>query len=229
MNYIDIGVIVIILGLGFVSYWRGFVRACLGFLPAIGAITGAYFTYPYLSKFLRGSFVYTKMMESLQNKLGLETVLNNGIYSAQSDIINSLNAPGFVKDALINNNNSVVYDILDVSGIEEYIAGYIANTSINIISVILTFIAFFIAIKLIIRTLDLASELPVLSFFNKSCGFAVGLLKGTFTVWMIGILLTFFYYNEAFAKFFELLNDSKLALFMYENNYLLFMILKIFA
>ncbi len=229
MNYLDIGVIVIILGLGFISYWRGFVRACLGFLPAIGAITGSYFTYPYLSRFLRGSFIYTKITESVQAKLGLETVLNNGVYSAQSEIINSLNAPSFIKDALINNNNSVVYDILDVSGIEEYIAGYIANTSINIISVILTFIAFFIVIKLIIRTLDFASELPVLSFFNKSCGFAVGLLEGTFIVWLFGIVLTFFYYNDAFAKFFELLNDSVLALFMYENNYLLFMILKIFA
>ena len=229
MNYIDIAVIVIILGMGFISYWKGFVRACLGFLPAIGALAGSYFTYPYLSRLLRGSFIYRNINESIRSKLALETVLDNSIYSSQSDLINSINAPGFIKDALINNNNSVVYDILDVNGIEDYIAGYIANISINIMSMVVAFIAIFIVIRLVIKALDIVSDLPFLSFFNKSCGFAVGIIKGTVTVWLIGIVLTFFYYNEAFAKFFEMMADSKLALFMYENNYLLFMILKIFA
>ncbi|MBE6008301.1 MAG: hypothetical protein E7235_03775 [Lachnospiraceae bacterium] len=229
MNYIDIAVVVIILGMGFISYWKGFVRACLSFLPAAGALAGSYFTYPYLSKFLRGSFIYRNIVESVRSKLALETVLNNSIYSTQSDLINSLNAPDFIKDSLINNNNSVVYDILDVNGIEDYIAGYIANISVNIISMILAFIVIFIVIRLIIKALDIVSDLPVLSFFNKSCGFAVGIIKGTVTVWLIGIVLTFFYYNEAFANFFEMLGSSTLALFMYENNYLLFMILKIFA
>ena len=134
MNYIDIAVIIIILGMGFISYWKGFVRACLGLLPAIGALVGSYFTYPYLSKILRDSFIYKNLTDGVRSKLALETVLENSIYSTQSELINSLNAPEFIKDALINNNNSVVYDILDVNGIEEYIAGYIANISINIIS-----------------------------------------------------------------------------------------------
>ncbi len=229
MNYIDIAVIILILGMGLISYWKGFVRACLGFLPAIGALAGSYFTYPHLSKIIRGSFIYGNITEGVRSKLALETVLDNSIYSSQRDLINSLNAPEFIKDALINNNNSVVYDILDVNGIEEYIAGYIANISINIISMILAFIVIFIIIKLIIKTLDIVADLPVLSFFNRSCGFAVGIIKGTVTVWLIGIVMTFFYYNETFSKFFEMLADSKLALFMYENNYLLFMILKIFA
>ena len=229
MNYIDIAVVVIILGMGFISYWKGFVRACLGFLPAVGALVGSYFTYPYLSRLLRNSFIYKNINDSIHSKLALETVFENSIYSTQSDMINSLNAPDFIKQALINNNNSVIYDILDVNGIEDYIAGYIANISINILSMIVAFIAIFIIIRLIIKALDIVSDLPLLSFFNKSCGFAVGIIKGTVTVWLVGIVLTFFYYNEAFTKFFEMLADSKLALFMYENNYLLFMILKIFV
>ena len=228
MNYLDIAVIVIILGLGIISYCRGFVKACLGFLPVVGAVIGAYVTYPMLSKFLRGGFIYNKIAESVQSKLGFESVVGDTI-AAQNEAINSLNAPGFIKNALISNNNSVVYNILDVSGIEEYISGFIANVCINILSIVLAFIVIFIVIKLIIHALDIIADLPVLSFLNRSFGFAVGIIKGTFIVWMIGIALTFFYYNEAFAGFFKLLDDSKLALFMYENNYLLFMILKIFT
>ena len=229
MNYLDIAVIVIILGLAFIGYLRGFVRTCLGFLPAVGALVGSYFTYPFLSKILRGSFVYRNIMDSVESKLGLETAINNSFYATQSELIGSLNTPDFIKNALISNNNSVVYDILDVSGIEEYIAGYIANVSVNIISMIIAFIAIFIIIKLIIGALDLVSDLPILSFFNKSCGFAVGFIKGTVLVWLVGIVLTFFYYNESFAELFRLLNESTIAHFLYENNYLLFMILKIFA
>lgn len=226
MNYFDIAVIVIILGLGIIGYVRGFVRTCLGFLPSVAAIFGAYVTYPHLSKFLRGTFVYEKIMKAVQSRLSFQGAVS-GV--AQSDIFNSLNAPSFIKEALINNNNSVVYDILDVSGVEEYISGFIANVSVNILSVVIAFIGIFIVAKLIIRTLDFAADLPVLSFFNKSCGLALGLVKGVVFVWLIGIVLTFFYYNESFSDVVAMLNASKIALFMYENNYLLFMILKIIA
>lgn len=226
MNYFDIAVIVIILGLGIIGYVRGFIRTCLGFLPSVAAIFGAYITYPYLSKFLRKTFVYENIMKTVQDKLSFESAVSG---MAQSDVINSLNAPSFIKDALINNNNSVVYDILDVSGVEEYISGFIANVSINILAVVIAFIGIFIVAKLIIRTLDFVSDLPVLSFFNKSCGLALGLIKGVVFVWLVGIVVTFFYYNESFSNIIAMLNASKIALFMYENNYLLFMILKIIA
>ena len=67
MNYIDIAVVVIILAMGFISYWKGFVRACLGFLPAVGALVGSYFTYPYLSRLLRNSFIYKNINDSIHS------------------------------------------------------------------------------------------------------------------------------------------------------------------
>lgn len=228
MNYLDIAVVAIIFGLGIISYCKGFVKACLGFLPIIGAVFGAYITYPTISKFLRGGFIYTKIADSIHSRLGIESALGS-TFSSQNEIINSINAPGFIKNALINNNNSVVYDILDVSGIEEYISGFIANVCINILSLVAAFVVIFVIIKLIIHALDLIADIPFIGFINRSFGFAVGIIKGTVIVWIIGIILTFFYYNEAFAGFFKMLNDSRLALFMYENNYLLFMILKIFT
>ncbi len=229
VNYLDIAVVVIVIGLGFIGYFKGFVKSCFGLLPLVCAVAGSYFVYPFMSKVMRGTFIYESIKNSVGDKLNLEQAVSNSIYSSQSELINSLNAPEFLKNALISNNNSVVYDILDVSGIEEYIAGFISNVSINIISVVVAFVAIFVVIKLIIRALDFASDLPVLSFVNQSCGFAVGIIKGLVIIWMIGIFLTFFYYSESFTKIFQMLNDSVIALFMYENNYLLFMILKIIA
>ncbi len=74
--------------------------------------------------------------------------------------------------------------------------------------------------KLFLSALNIVSKLPVISTVNRLCGFAIGGAKGIFLVWFIGIILTFFYYNEALQVFFMLLEKSHITAFLYHNNLL---------
>ena len=140
-----------------------------------------------------------------------------------------MNIPEFLKSALLENNNSVVHSLFETEKLQDYIASYFANICLNVISVVFVAVAFYIVMKLFLSALNIVSKLPVISTVNRLCGFAIGGAKGIFLVWFIGIILTFFYYNEALQVFFMLLEKSHITAFLYHNNLLLYMVLKIFA
>ncbi|MEA5084570.1 MAG: CvpA family protein [Lachnospiraceae bacterium] len=227
MNYIDIGVIVILLFFGIAGRMRGLVRTCFSFVPMLAGLVLTNQLYPVLSKVLRSTFIYEGLKNGVQKALKLDTIFANAL--AGSDAISTLKLPEFLKTALVENNNPVVYNVLGVNKIEEYIAGYVANICLNVLCMVAVFVVIVIACKFILAALDLIAKLPVINFLNKTGGLAVGLLQGLIVLWVIGILLVGFYSNPVLSRFFEILNQSRLALFLYEKNVLLFMILRIFA
>lgn len=229
MNVFDVGAVAVILWCAVVAYRKGFLKASLGFLPMLAALGAAYFLSPLCSKVLRGTPVFSIFQKSVYKSLQLDAIMGAPTMQTQGEIIHQMQIPQFLKNSLLENNNPVVYQILNVDKIQDYIAGFFANIGMNILSVILVFIVTYIVVKLFLAALNLVFKLPVLSFFNRICGLAVGTLQGVGVLWMIGIVLTFFYCNPKFKMVFELLETSKIASVFYENNLLLLLILKIFA
>ena len=227
MNYIDIGVIVILLFFAIAGRMRGLVRTCFSFVPMLAGLVLTNQLYPVLSKVLRNTFIYDGLKNGVQKALHLDSIFANTLTG--SGAISALKLPDFLKTALVENNNPVVYNVLGVSKIEEYIAGYVANICLNVLCMVAVFIVVVIACKFILAALDLIAKLPVINFLNKTGGLAVGLFQGLIVIWVIGIVMVGFYSNPAFSRVFEGLNQSKVALFLYEKNVLLFMILRIFA
>ena len=226
---LDLAVLAVILGSGVLAWRVGFVRAALGFLPMLAATIGTKLLTPYTGKFLRETALFQCMSASIGDSMGLDATIQEGAMSAQTQFIESLKLPAFLKEALLENNNPVIYQLLDVNSLKEYIAGYLANICINILSVVLAFVLLYITVKLLLNALHLVSQLPVLHFINHAAGLVVGTAKGLLMVWLGCIILTFFQCNAKFMALFAGLEQSFVAGFLYENNILLQMILTIFT
>ena len=226
---LDIIVLAVILGSGMLAWKAGFIRAALGFLPMLTATVGTKLLTPYTGKFLRETSLFQSMTDSIRESMGLDAAIQEGAMAAQTQLIESMKLPEFLKEALLENNNPVIYQLLDVNSLKEYIAGYLANICINILSVVLAFVLLYIAVKLVLNALHLVSQLPVLNFMNHAAGLLVGSAKGLLMVWFACIILTFFQCNAKFSGLFAALESSMLAEFLYENNILLQMILTIFT
>lgn len=226
---LDIVVVGIILVSGILAYKNGFIMATLGFVPIIGALLAVKFVTPAVGKFLRGTAFFSNMTESIQNSLRLDEIIGQAAMETQTQLIEGMKLPDFLKESLLENNNPVVYKLLDVESLQEYIAGYLANICINIISVVAVFVVVWIGLIVVLKALNLISELPVLSFVNRTAGLAVGLLKGVSLVWIGAMILTYLQCSGKMEGLFLALSESTVALFMYENNILLYLILTIFT
>lgn len=226
---LDLIVIVVIAGSGIIAYRKGFVTAALYFLPMVAGLIATKLFTPAVSQLLRKTPFFASLSGKISDNLQLDAVVGDAAMQTQTEIINNMKLPDFLKDTLLENNNPVIYDLLDVESLQNYVAGFLANICINIISVLLVFIVVWILMHMLLKALNLISKLPVLSFFNQTGGMLIGLLKGISIVWVCCILLTFFQCNAQFAGFFTALQASHIAKLLYENNILLLLILKIFA
>ena len=226
---LDILALVLVVGTAVRAYRKGFVRAAPNFLPMVAALAATRFLTPTVSELLRKTPFFDALTNTVGNGLHLENAIGDAAMQTQTDIIQSMHLPDFLKESLVENNNPVIYHLLDVESLQSYIAGFLANICINIISVLLVFIVVWLAVKFVLKALNLISKLPVLNFFNRVCGFLVGLLKGLCVTWLICFVLTFFQCNSAFDFFFDALNLTHVALPLYENNILMYFILTIFA
>lgn len=225
MNALDIGIILIFMIFGWISYKRGFIMSCLSFLPMVAALIITYIVHPVVSKFLRTTPMYFSLKEKIAQsfQLGVEETTQT-----RAEFINNIQLPDFLKSSLIENDNSVVHDFLNADKVQDYVSSYIANVCINVVSMVILFIALYVCAKLLLKTLNIVFQLPVLSFFNKFAGLIVGIIQSLFVIWIVGIGLTFFYHNAEFQPIFNMIWESKIARVFYENNILLAMILRVF-
>lgn len=226
---LDAIVAAVILGCAIAAWRKGFIRAVLGFVPMLAALLGTKFLSPYLGRFLRETFLFDKMSGSIQRSMGLDTAIQEGAMATQTEMIERMPLPDFLKETLLENNNPVIYQLLDVDSLKEYIAGFLANICLNVLSVILAFVLIYIGVTFILNALHLFSKLPGLNFFNRFSGFLVGGAKGLLFVWVGCMVLTFFQCSAKFEGLFAAMEQTYAAKYLYENNVLLHLILTIFT
>ena len=211
-----------------IGYQRGFIIEALGFLPMVAALVAVKFLTPVAGKLLRQTPIFGSLSNSIGDAMQLDTVISNAAMQTQTEIIQNMKLPEFLKDSLLENNNPVIYNLLDVEGLKEYISGFLANICVNIVSVILVFVVVLLGAKFLLKALNLVSKLPILNFFNRFCGMLVGGTKGLFCIWLIAMGLTYLQCNAKLQLLFTALEQSTAALFLYENNILMYLILTIF-
>lgn len=228
-TYLDVAVLLTIAVFAVVNARKGIAGALLRFMPTLLGIVLSWKMSGTVIKYIRGTFLFPLVMEKIENGLNLENILPDMAVSAQNDIISDMPVPGFIKNALVSNNNSVVYNIFNADTLQDYIAGFLTNVLISIAVVILLYFAGLVVGKIILRVLDTANDIPVLGLFSKTGGFIIGLLKGVCVVWIAGIIVTFFYYKPWAVEFIATLESSFAAGWFYRNNILLYVVLQIIA
>ena len=191
----DFIVILIIAIPAIMGYRKGFIYACIGFLPVLVSFFGAKMISPVCSKFLRKTALFDFFKKNVYEGLNLGSLLGEKAEQSQTALIDQMNMPDFLKSALLENNNSVIHSLFQTEKLQDYIASYFANICLNVISVVLAAVTLYIIMKLFLGALNIVSKLPVISTVNRMCGLAIGGAKGILIVWFVGIVLVFFYYN----------------------------------
>lgn len=129
--------------------------------------------------------------------------------------------PHFLKEMLLENNNTMIYGELGVSTFAEYMAAYISRMVIYLLSFLVTFLIVVIIVKALMAAVDIIGELLVVGFFNHLGGAMVGVLVALMLVWLGFLVMTLLYTTPAGQATFEMIEKSKILTLLYEKNILL--------
>ncbi len=226
MNILDIAVLVILGICMFMAYNRGFFLSLFGLLSWVISLVLAYAIYPFVTKFLWSwQWFSGGITDFISRSMDLGSFIPPDTLKAQTDMISSLPLPGFLTDTLLANNNPEFYKALNVDNIKDYLAGSIARICIDIIALVLVFMLVMLLMRIIVRSLNILTKLPVINTVNKYVGLIFGFLQGTIIIWILLILMICFISNKDVANLFQMLQTSSLAKFFHENNILRHLIL----
>lgn len=129
--------------------------------------------------------------------------------------------PDFLKELLLENNNTAIYQELKVDSFVNYVAAYISRMLIHIVSFLVTFILAIVIVKALMAAVDILGELPVLGWVNHLGGAALGVFSGLLIVWILFLVVGVCYSTEWGKLCFTMIEDSRILTALYEHNLLL--------
>lgn len=226
-QWLPIAVGVFLISMMLYGHYRGFLRQCVSVGALIITIMAVRYATPYVTGFLQEN---TQIRQSVAQMMVQATGID-GLQEEQEDMpalqriaIENLKLPQSMKDALIENNNSEVYQLLGVDRFIEYVSTYLAGMLINAIVSVLMFLATFILIQLLVRWLDLIARLPIIYGLNKIAGALLGLAHGLLLLWVGGLLLDLFSATPLGSSLMDQVRESAWLSFLYQYNLLGFLL-----
>lgn len=224
MNWSDLLVVAIILIFGFIGIKNGFIYSIFKIVSFfVAAILSVKF-FPLVSNIIDKTSIFTNIKSGILKNLLLQKdaqsgIVNQGVQTTVGTVVDGMTLPGFLKEAIKGQlAKENVIGLLDVSAIMDKISDVLTHVVIDILSLLLLYIAIRIGLIFIRFVLQGIAKLPVFKQMDKLGGFAFGAIEGLLTVYIVFAFLMLFISAPAFKGFFEAVETSAVAKFFYQNN-----------
>ncbi|HOQ00303.1 MAG TPA: CvpA family protein [Acetivibrio clariflavus] len=224
MNWSDLLVIAIIAFCGFIGIKNGFIYSIFKLVSFFVASIVSIKFYPFLSNIIDKTFVFTKIKSGILKNLLLQKdvqadIVNRGAQSAAGSVVDGLELPGFLKEAIKGQlAKENVANLLDLTALMDKISDVLAHIAVDILSLLILYIAVRIGLIFLRFVLQGIAKLPVFKQMDKLGGFAFGAVEGLLTVYIIFAFLMMFISQPALKGFFDSVETSAIAKFFYQNN-----------
>lgn len=221
MDILLIAVLIILAGFGLHGYIRGMVRMIFSLVAVFLTIGIASWMTPYTAEFLRNQTplydsVKEKCMELVQQKA--EEGMEQKAEEQEKITVFGIEVPSQVQDFFSENAVDKVDGLMRDSGVYEQLAAQIAETVIQRMAWILSFVVVVILLGILIHVLDLIAKLPVLNSINHAGGLAVGLVEGILIVWILFFVITLCQGSEFGSRMMESIGENPFLKLLYDNN-----------
>lgn len=226
MNWCDVVVVCAIGGFALIGLINGFIFSIFRIVSFFVSVFLSLKFYPILSAFLVRIGIHSKVQTIIlknlfqQSQVLAPEVDKQAKLAAADSVIGHLKLPGFFKNTLIEKmpNPSKLVDLSDVF---QNVSFELTNLVIDIISLISIYIIIRIALIFARVLLKQIAKLPVFKQMDKLGGFAFGAVEGILTVNFLLAFLMLFNANPKFVNIFTALENSMIASFFYQNNFII--------
>lgn len=220
-NWFAIIVAVYLISMMLMGHYKGFIRLAVSMAAMVITLVVVNFALPKVTSYLKeNTAVHNMVQQGIKNLTNVEPSSEEEaqLPTQQRMMIEHLNLPVQIKDALIENNNNEVYQLLGVDAFTDYIGSYLSNIIINTLAFTLLFFVVRLIFHFLVSWLDLIARLPVISGLNKIAGAVLGLMEGLVFFWFFCLLITVFSANSFSAIILNEIQQVPWLTFLYVNN-----------
>lgn len=229
-NWLPVLVAAYLLGMVLHGHYRGFIRLAVSFTALVITLIIVHTALPHVTTYVTEKTAFReKIGSSILQTIGVDPTekgredlfqkSQNTMPDEQRLIIEGLNLPDSVKEALIANNNREIYQILGVDAFADYLGAYLSQAVIQSVCFILLFIIVFVSIQILVRWLDLIAKLPIINGINQLAGAVLGGVQGLLYLWIGCIVLSAFTSTPFGMAVIEQIEKNAWLYALYHNNF----------
>lgn len=116
------------------------------------------------------------------------------------------------------NSDAEMLQMLEVIGMENMAAEFVAEKLLQLAAAVATFIAASVIVNGVAFALDLTAKLPLLKGINQFGGAAVGLAEGLLLVWIAFIAIGIFSTSDVGGSLLHMVMESEILTWLFTNN-----------
>lgn len=144
----------------------------------------------------------------------------------QTELIERLPLPEFLRDILLDYNNEEGYERLGVSTFQDYLINFIATGILNVVSFLLAVLVVHLLLWLLISALSILANLPVIRVVNRAAGLVLGLLQALLLLWLAFLVLSLVSGTDMGMQLMEMVESSNWLNWLYQSNLFLEIVLR---
>ena len=227
MNILDIVVLVLLLRYVLNSVYRGFIPSLLNLGGFFVSWIVSFLAYPLLSRALVGSDFFSSLKFYIEGaeRIGNYELVRVPVASISESQLTSIMAnakmPTPYDTAIVNNVKNRAFESQGLTTLGEYFDTTIYNVMINIIAILILFLALRLLLTLITNAVSYSSDLPQLRHFDYTLGGAVGLVRGFFSMHLMFTIVPVALILLPIAPISDLLNSSFTSSIFYSGSLVL--------
>lgn len=216
-------IIGILFGVCVLAGWiQGLFKVLISAAGLIASIVVAVYVAPHVSGYLeKNTQIDEKIAKYISTELGFSDSEKEESKGVQVAIINELPISDSLKAGILNNNNSEMYEALDVSGVYNYIAKSIAVLILNACVFLLLILGCRILFFVLGKAANGFTKLPIVRWIDKMGGGCLGVIKGLIFIWIFFLILSITSTFGWSQKMISQISQSEILLLLYNNNLLL--------
>lgn len=219
-TWLGIAVLALIAAACIMGFRKGFVKEIVSVFFMLISFLLVWAVNPYVNTFVKE---YTPVYDTIQDKC--QTLVSEQIGNKktldkeeQNQVMENMELPDLLKNALVENNTAETYRYLAVSTFTEYISDSLAVMAVNGISFLISFVLSAAVIKLLGFILNVLTKLPVINGINKIAGAAVGGIKCIIFIWIAFLVLTLLRNTTLGQQGMALIQQDAFLNFLYSQN-----------
>ena len=219
-TWLGIAVLALIAAACIMGFRKGFVKEIVSVFFMLISFLLVWAVNPYVNTFVKE---YTPVYDTIQDKC--QTMVSEQIGNKktldkeeQNQVMENMELPDLLKNALVENNTAETYRYLAVSTFTEYISDSLAVMAVNGISFLISFVLSAAVIKLLGFILNVLTKLPVINGINKIAGAAVGGIRCIIFIWIAFLVLTLLCNTTLGQQGMALIQQDAFLNFLYSQN-----------
>lgn len=233
MNWVLIAVLAILAVSALVGYCKGMLRIVYSMVAWMIALAFVVWSMPHINLYLReNTLIYEKIEAHCEEMVrrSANDELEQAGQEKSDELTESLGigVPAPVLEGILEKTTDAAGALMEQSGIYAAIAAGLADFILKGLSFLVALIAAWILVHIISQLLGIVSHIPVIKGANRSLGLIVGSVYGLLLVWLAFYVVAVSSAGETGQVIVSYIYKSSFLTFLYENNFVLTLILKYF-